>query len=82
MADRTVRAIFEARVSGAQKGMRDLATDVDKAGKKVDGLTKDLKTLDGQKAKPSIDVAIEAAEKDVKDLRAKLDDLSTQEASP
>ena len=82
MADRTVRAIFEARVSGAQKGMRDLATDVDKAGKKVDDLTKDLKTLDGQKAKPSIDVAIEAAEKDVKDLRAKLDDLSTQEASP
>ena len=48
MADRTVRAIFEARVSGAQKGMRDLATDVDKAGKKVDDLTKDLKTLDGQ----------------------------------
>lgn len=82
MADRTVRAIFEARVSGAQKGMRDLATDVDKAGRKVDGLTKDLKTLDGQKVKPSIDVAIEAAEKDVKDLRAKLDDLSTQEASP
>ena len=82
MADRTVRAIFEARVSGAQKGMRDLATDVDKAGKKVDGLTKDLKTLDGQKAKPSIDVAIEAAEKDAQRLKDRLEVLKMLEVSP
>lgn len=82
MADRTVRAIFEARVSGAQKGMRDLATDVDKAGKKVDGLTKDLKTLDGQKAKPKIDVAIEQAEKDAQRLKDRLEVLKMLEVSP
>ena len=51
MADRTVRAIFEARVSGARKGMTDLAKDVTGAGKKVDSLTKDLKTLDAAKVK-------------------------------
>ena len=82
MADRTVRAIFEARVSGAQKGMRDLATDVDKAGRKVDDLTRDLRTLDKQDAKPAIDVAIEAAEKDVKRLSDKLEVLNLLEATP
>ena len=82
MADRTVRAIFEARVSGAQKGMRDLATDVDKAGRKVDDLTRDLQTLDKQDAKPEIDVAIEAAEKDVKNLRDRLEDLEAKPTTP
>lgn len=82
MADRTVRAIFEARVSGAQKGMRDLATDVDKAGKEVDGLTRDLRTLDKQDTKPTIDVAIEAAEKDVQAFRDDLDRLQKLETSP
>lgn len=82
MADRTVRAIFEARVSGAQKGMRDLATDVDKAGKEIDGLTRDLRTLDKQDTKPTIDVAIEAAEKDVQAFRDDLDRLQKLETSP
>ena len=36
MADRTVRAIFEAKVSGARKGMTDLSQDVAKAGKSVE----------------------------------------------
>jgi len=82
VADRTVRAIFEARVSGAQKAMRDLAGDVDKAGRKVDDLDKDLKTLDKQNAKPTIDVAIEAAEKDVKNLHDRLEDLEAKPTTP
>lgn len=82
MADRTVRAIFEARVSGAQKGIRDLATDVDKAGSKVDGLTKDLRTLDKQDAKPTIDVAIDAAKADVEKFRDRLTDLEAKPTTP
>ena len=82
MADRTVRAIFEARVSGAQKGMRDLAQDVDKAGKKVDGLTRDLRTLDKQDAKPTIDVAIDAAKADVEKFRDRLTDLEAKPTTP
>ena len=82
MADRTVRAIFEARVSGAQKGMRDLATDVDKAGRKVDDLTRDLRTLDKQDAKPTIDVAIEAAKADVEKFRDRLTDLEAKPTTP
>ena len=82
MADRTVRAIFEARVSGAQKAMRDLATDVDKAGRKVDDLDKDLKSLDTVTAKPKVDADTKAAlgdlgkvESDVKALDGTTADL-------
>ena len=82
MADRTVRAIFEARVSGAQKGLRDLAQDVDQAGKKVDGLQKDLKALDGQKTAPEIDLEIGAVEDEIRHLQARLDDLDGLTATP
>ena len=82
MADRTVRAIFEARVSGAQKGMRDLSQDVDKTGKKVDGLTKDLKELDGLKAEPDIDVQIDDAQRRLSDVKLELADLQKMEATP
>ena len=37
--------------------------DVADTGKKVDGLTKDLKGLDGQKVKPDIDLQIDEAKK-------------------
>lgn len=82
MADRTVRAIFEARVSGAQKGMRDLSQDVDKTGKKVDGLTKDLKELDGLKAAPDIDVQIEDAQRRLSEVKLEISDLEKMEATP
>ncbi|GGL27719.1 hypothetical protein H9L10_03515 [Phycicoccus endophyticus] len=82
MADRTVRAIFEARVSGARKGMTDLSHDVDQAGQKVDDLTKDLKTLDAQKAAPEIDVEIDEAKKRLSDLTRELGDLKKEPSSP
>lgn len=82
MADRTVRAIFEARVSGAQKGMRDLARDVKAAGKTTDDITKDLKTLDGLKVSPDVDVQIGDAKQRLGDLRLQLADLKGMEASP
>ncbi|WP_051750070.1 hypothetical protein [Phycicoccus jejuensis] len=82
MADRTVRAIFEARVSGARKGMTDLSRDVDKTGQKVDGLTKDLKALDAQQVKPDIDVQIDEAKKRLSDLTRELGELKKQPASP
>ena len=75
MADRTVRAIFEAVVTGAQKGMRDLASDVDKTGKKVDGLTKDLKAVADIKAKPKIDLAIEDAQRRLTAVTKELGEL-------
>jgi hypothetical protein len=82
VADRTVRAIFEARVTGAQKGMRDLSTDVDKTGKKVGGLSKDLKDLDKVKVKPQIDLDIDQVEREIADLKAEIDRLDAMEATP
>lgn len=82
MADRTVRAIFEAVVTGAQKGMRDLASDVDKTGKKVDGLTKDLKAVADIKAKPKIDLAIEDAQRRLTAVTKELGDLRQLKATP
>jgi predicted nucleic acid-binding Zn-ribbon protein/phosphotransferase system HPr-like phosphotransfer protein len=82
VADRTVRAIFEARVTGAQKGMRDLGKDVDKAGKQVDTLSKDLTALDKQKVAPSVDVQIDDAKNRLTDLKVRLAELKTLDASP
>ena len=82
MADRTVRAIFEAVVTGAQKGMRDLASDVDKTGKKVDGLTKDLKAVAAIKAKPKIDLAIEDAQRRLTAVTKELGELRQLKATP
>jgi hypothetical protein len=82
VADRTVRAIFEARVTGAQKGMRDLGKDVDKTGKQVDGLSKDLTALDKQKVQPSIDVKVDDAKRRLTDLKVRLAELKNLEATP
>ena len=82
MADRTVRAIFEASVTKARKGMTDFAGDVDKAGQKVDGLTKDLKALDAQQVKPDIDIKIDEAKKRLTDLTRELGELKKQPPSP
>ena len=82
MADRTVRAIFEATVAGARKGMTAFASDVTKTGKAVDDLTKDLKTLDGQKVKPEIDVKIDEAKKRLTDLTGQLAHLKSLDSSP
>ena len=82
MADRTIRAIFEARVTGAQKGMRDLSKDVEGTGKKVDGLSKDLKDLDKVKVKPEIDLEIDKVEREIADLKAEINRLDALEATP
>ena len=82
MADRTVRAIFEARVSGARKGMTDLAGDVDKTGKKVSSLSDDLKGMDSQKVQPEIDLQIDEAKKRLSDLTRDLGELRKQPSSP
>ena len=82
MADRTVRAIFDAKVDGASKGIARLGKDVADTGKRVDGLTKDLKTLDAQKVSPDIDVKIGDAKKRLSELTRELADLKSQDASP
>ena len=82
MADRTVRAIFEARVEGARKNISGLGKDTADAGKKVDALTKDLKGLDAQKVKPKIDVAIDDAKKRIKDITTQLGELRTMDVTP
>lgn len=82
MADRTIRAVFEATVTKAQKGMRDLAGDVDKTGAKVDGLAKDLKSLSSVQAKPKIDLAIEDAQRRLTAVTRELGELRQLKATP
>lgn len=76
MADRKVRAIFEAKVDGAKKAITGFGKDVADAGKKVDGLVDDLKALDGTKV--DLDVEIDAAKKKLSDLTGELADLKAQ----
>ena len=82
MADRTVRAVFEARVAGAQKGLRDLAGDADKAGAKVDATAKSLKDLSSVTAKPKIDLAIEDAQRRLTAVTKELGELRQMKSSP
>lgn len=82
MADRTVRAVFEASVSKAQKGLRDLAGDADKAGAKVDATAKSLKDLSSVTAKPKIDLAIEDAQRRLTAVTKELGDLRQMKSSP
>ena len=82
MADRTVRAVFEARVAGAQKGLRDLAGDADKAGAKVDAAAKSLKDLSSVTAKPKIDLAIEDAQRRLAVVTKELGELRQMKSSP
>ena len=82
MADRTVRAVFEASVSRAQKGLRDLAGDADKAGAKVDATAKSLKDLSSVTAKPKIDLAIEDAQRRLAAVTKELGELRQMKSSP
>jgi phage-related minor tail protein len=82
VADRTVRAVFEARVAGAQKGLRDLAGDADKAGAKVDATAKSLKDLSSVTAKPKIDLAIEDAQRRLTAVTKELGELRQLKATP
>jgi phage-related minor tail protein/phosphotransferase system HPr-like phosphotransfer protein len=82
VADRTVRAIFEARVDGAKKNIIGFGKDVDTTGKKVDGLTKDLETLDKVKVNPKIDLEIDEVQREVADLKAEIARLDALEATP
>jgi hypothetical protein len=82
VADRTVRAVFEASVSRAQKGLRDLAGDADKAGAKVDATAKSLKDLSSVTAKPKIDLAIEDAQRRLTAVTKELGELRQMKSSP
>jgi phage-related minor tail protein len=82
VADRTVRAIFEARVDGAKKNIIGFGRDVDTTGKKVDGLTKDLETLDKVKVNPTIDLEIDQVQREVADLKAEIARLDALDATP
>jgi len=82
VADRTVRAVFEASVSRAQKGLRDLAGDADKAGAKVDATAKSLKDLSSVTAKPKIDLAIEDAQRRLAAVTKELGELRQMKSSP
>lgn len=82
MADRTVRTIFEAVTDRAQRNLTDLGKKAQDAGKNADALTKDLKTLDGLSVTPEVDVKIDAAERELADLKLTLVDLKGMTASP
>lgn len=82
MADRTVRTIFEAVTDRAQRNLTDLGKKAQDAGKNADTLTKDLKTLDGLSVTPEVDVKIDAAERELADLKLTLVDLKGMTASP
>jgi hypothetical protein len=77
-----VRAVFEASVSRAQKGLRDLAGDADKAGAKVDATAKSLKDLSSVTAKPKIDLAIEDAQRRLTAVTKELGELRQLKSSP
>lgn len=77
MADQTVRTIYEAVVSRAQRNLSDLAKTADTAASKADRLSAGLEKAGKTDVKPKIDLAIEDAEKAVRRLR---DDLKKLEA--
>lgn len=82
MADRTVRAIFQAVTDQAEKGIRGLGKTSEDAAKKADALAKDLKALDGLSVDPEIDVQIDEAKKRLNDITLELTDLKGMEATP
>lgn len=82
MADRTVRAVFEAVTDRAEKNVRGLGKASEDAGKKADGLAKDLKGLDGLTVETDVDVKIDEAKKRLNDITLELTDLKGMEATP
>lgn len=82
MADRTVRAIFEAVTDRAEKNIRGLGKTSEDAAKKADALAKDLKEIDGLTVDPEIDVQIDEAKKRLADITLELTDLKGMEATP
>lgn len=82
MADRRVRAIFEVQVTQAERGMKSLAGEVEKADKKVDALEKSLDKLGKKRTKPEIEADISDAERSIRDLEEHLQDLAARETTP
>ena len=82
MADRTVRAIFEVQVTQAERGMKALAGEVEKADKKVDALGKTLDGLGKKRTRVEIEADIQDAEMRVSELEAHLDDLRAMDVTP
>ena len=82
MADRRVRAIFEVQVTQAERGMKSLAGEVEKADKKVDALGKTLDGLGKKRTKVEIEADIQDAERRVSELEAHLDDLRAMDVTP
>ena len=82
MADRRVRAIFEVQVTQAERGMKSLAGEVEKADKKVDALGKTLDGLGKKRTRVEIEADIQDAEMRVSELEAHLDDLRAMDVTP
>lgn len=78
MADRTVRTIYEAQVSGAEASLRSLAGKATAAAKTADDLTNSLKRAGEVKVSPTIDADIKAAEANVRTLTNRLKQLEAQ----
>lgn len=78
MADRTVRTIYEAQVSGAEASLRSLAGKATAAAKTADDLTNSLKRAGDVKVSPTIDADIKAAEANVRTLTNRLKQLEAQ----
>ena len=82
MADRRVRAIFEVQVTQAERGMKSLAGEVEKADKKVDALGKTLDGVGKKRTRVEIEADIQDAEMRVSELEAHLDDLQAMDVTP
>lgn len=78
MADRTVRTIYEAQVSGAEASLRSLAGKATAAAKTADDLSASLRRAGDLKVSPTIDADIKAAEANVRTLTSRLKRLEAQ----
>lgn len=78
MADRTVRTIYEAQVSGAEASLRSLAGKATAAAKTADDLTTSLRRAGNLKVSPTIDADIKSAEANVRTLTSRLKQLEAQ----
>lgn len=78
MADRTIRTIYEAQVSGAEASLRSLAGKATAAAKTADDLSNSLKRAGNLTVSPTIDTDIKQAEAKVKTLTNQLKRLEAQ----
>lgn len=81
MADRTIRTIYEAKVSGAEQALRSLSGKAETAARTADSLAASLRRAGEVKVNPKIDADIKAAESNVRSLTSTLKRLESQPSS-